>query len=862
MTVDSRAAIYLPAAIGSHMRPACRFPARYPLGCLASAPLLVLLLANAATAQTPQVAFDHNLTEGQQVTNTVRIIGLAITPGSTGYVEVSAGSQNLGRAAYPLSRTDVPNSGFILEIDTLKFPNGAYPIRASSFTASGTPIASATRNLKFSNVLPTGAIEQPAVRGAVTGVVNFTGWAVADRGYKRLELQVDGRFAGTADWGTPRNDIATLYPQFGIANSGFHGTVNLDQLGLARGYHRVLLVGIDGTNTRRQIAESEFLYTVGRTGKGSLEIPALGAQVTATGDLRVAGWTEGDRPAARADVYINDRFAGSSTAVTIARPDVSASIPGLKNVGGFDFTLPAFDLGHGRQRITVVVTDTAGQRANVDALTGPMYFEVGDTRRVFGAHLRPANDYASSISQYAAEAGAAPDVVMYFQPWRTASGVCSTFNEYPFLPDKVVASGARLMVTWEPLQDGAGSVMPGFTYASILAGAQDACIASYARQVKAFGAPVLVRLAHEMNGNSNNWTGIANGNDPQGFIDFYRKVVDMFRAAGANNARFIWSPDHASPPEVPAPASELKNYFPGNGYVDFIGVSGYNWGNDPLRGGGWVTAPQIFDNFLDLTLREFPGKPVMITEIGSVPGYAGFSRGDWYAEALGWFASRKDLKGIVWFNDFAFARTDEADFRLTNTPGLPKINAAEASRVKALIAAYRVTRDPGNYVTVSEFFAPSLNHYFRTAIAAEAATLKANPALGFQYTNKDFRAFQSDIIRPASTKPVCRFYGSISPGPNSHFYTADPDECASLKQAQASTPSGAPRWNFEEIAFAIDVPVNGACPASAPIPVYRAYNRRAAENDSNHRYTIDIGVYQQMLALGWQGEGIVMCSPA
>jgi hypothetical protein len=823
--------------------------------------LALLFLAQPSAAQSPQVAFDSNLAEGQQVANTIRMIGFAITPQSSGYVEIAVDAQNLGRAAYPLPRTDVPNSGFIMEIDTLNFPNGNHTIKASAFAATGAPVGSAIRTLRFANILAKGSIEAPVLRAPVAGEIAFTGWALANGGFKRLEIQIDGLFAGLADWGLPRIDIQQLYPEYGIANSGFRAVVNLAQIGLARGYHRVVLVGIDGTDTRRQIVDSEFLYTTGRAGKNSLESPAQGAQVVATSDLRVAGWTEGDNPATRIDVYINDRWAGASTAVTMPRPDVPASFAGVKNVGGFDFTLPAFDLGHGRQRVTAVVSDTAGQRANIDFFSGPMYFEVGDTRRVFGAHLRPQEDYAGAISQYAGEAGASPDIVMYFQPWRAASGACAAFNEYPFLPNKVKAAGARLMVTWEPLQDGAGSTQPGFTYASIMAGAQDACIAAYAQQVKDFGTPILIRMAHEMNGNSNNWTGIANGNNPQGYVDMYRKVVNMFRAAGATNARFVWSPDHASPPEVPAPASEIKNYFPGTGYVDFIGVSGYNWGNDPLRGGGWVTAVQIFDNFLNMIVREFPGKPVLITEIGGVPGYGSFSRSGWYTDTFNYLAARKDLKGIVWFNDFAFASTAQADFRITNTPGLPAVNAAEMATVRGLIAAYRGTRDAGTYVTVSEFFAPTLNHYFRTAIPEEIAALKANPGSGWQYTNKDFRAYlRSD--HPVSARQVCRFYGSFTIGPNSHFYTADAAECAALVQLAATTPANVPRWNFEENAFAIDVPVSGACPVSAPIPVFRAYNDRAVQNDSNHRYTTDLAVYQLMIARGWRGEGVVMCAPA
>jgi len=166
----------------------------------------------------------------------------------------------------------------------------------------------------------------------------------------------------------------------------------------------------------------------------------------------------------------------------------------------------------------------------------------------------------------------------------------------------------------------------------------------------------------------------------------------------------------------------------------------------------------------------------------------------------------------------------------------------------------------GTYVTVYEFYAPSLNHYFRTANVEEANALNNNPALGWQATGGDFRAYARND-HPGTSQPVCRFYGSLSPGPNSHFYTAEAAECDALKALQASTPVSQPRWNYEEIAFAVDVPVNGVCPQAAPVPVYRTYNQRALENDSNHRYTTVFAIYQEMVANGWKGEGVTMCAP-
>ncbi|MBK8739253.1 MAG: hypothetical protein IPM02_06720 [Betaproteobacteria bacterium] len=109
---------------------------------------------------------------------------------------------------------------------------------------------------------------------------------------------------------------------------------------------------------------------------------------------------------------------------------------------------------------------------------------------------------------------------------------------------------------------------------------------------------------------------------------------------------------------------------------------------------------------------------------------------------------------------------------------------------------------------------------------------------------------------------MCRFYGSITPGPNSHFYTALPDECAALKQLQASTPATEKRWNFESLDFVTTVPAGGACPAGT-IPVYRAYNGGFARGiDSNHRITTSQVALQQVVNRGWSNEGVVMCAPS
>jgi murein DD-endopeptidase MepM/ murein hydrolase activator NlpD len=167
---------------------------------------------------------------------------------------------------------------------------------------------------------------------------------------------------------------------------------------------------------------------------------------------------------------------------------------------------------------------------------------------------------------------------------------------------------------------------------------------------------------------------------------------------------------------------------------------------------------------------------------------------------------------------------------------------------------------------VYEFYNATLDHYFRTAAKAEADSL--GPTSGFLPTGDDFLALDRTRAGLAGAMPVCRFYGSTDPGPNSHFYTADPAECQALEDIQARTPASQPRWNYEETAFSAFLPVEGLCPQEAPFPIYRLYNGHVGETvkgvraDSNHRFTTLSSTYYRMAGAGWRGEGVVMCAGA
>ena len=163
---------------------------------------------------------------------------------------------------------------------------------------------------------------------------------------------------------------------------------------------------------------------------------------------------------------------------------------------------------------------------------------------------------------------------------------------------------------------------------------------------------------------------------------------------------------------------------------------------------------------------------------------------------------------------------------------------------------------PAVTATVIEFYNTNLDNYFITSNGAEAAAIdggSAGPGWGRTGNLFNFNA--------GGDTPVCRFYGGIAPGPNSHFYTVSTAECNALKALQATTPASQPRWNFEGLDFVSAVPANGACPAGKT-PVYRAYNNGLTRRvDSNHRITTNQAGIAAVVARGWVNEGVVMCAP-
>ena len=326
-----------------------------------------------------------------------------------------------------------------------------------------------------------------------------------------------------------------------------------------------------------------------------------------------------------------------------------------------------------------LVLGTAGSTSSTSSAASSEMF-LGTLGVTVGAHIVPTANYGNEIGALNALVGKKHGIVMYFLDWSQDFG--------PYLLNQIRAQLPSsdwpvIMLTWEP-QNGRQSLgcnqdyNPKIPLDSITSGVCDTYIRNYARALKARPERFLMRMGHEMNTTDYPWSGPNNGNDPSKYVNMYRHVRDIFTSEQATNVEWVWSPNYASNP--PQAWNDIDNYYPGDAYVDWIGLSGYNWYSTPGHTAPWRTFSDIYDTVLrDLTCTY--AKPQIIAEMGTIEGTSP-TKADWIADAYQKIPNYPFLRGVVYFNNYAGQNPLGADFRVTTYTGSG--NPSDPTRVNPL----------------------------------------------------------------------------------------------------------------------------------------------------------------------------------
>ncbi|CAN5149347.1 hypothetical protein BH11PAT4_BH11PAT4_6270 [soil metagenome] len=246
--------------------------------------------------------------------------------------------------------------------------------------------------------------------------------------------------------------------------------------------------------------------------------------------------------------------------------------------------------------------------------------------------------------------------------------------------------GRNLEITWQPWMAGVG-----IAFGDIAKGTYDTYIRKFARDVKSLGYQIQIAIAPEMNGWWSPWAiNGQKGRTNTDYINGYRRIVDIFNEEGSRKVSWIFAPN------VYEPGSWNSTYtfaelYPGDAYVTYNGLDGYNWGTN--GGGTWQSFEQVF-RYSYNALTAISDKQIIIMEIGCAE--QGGDKAAWIRDMFAGFKNFPKIAGFTWFN-----RNRDRDWRIHSTP------ASKLAFKKGAAAFFAPPANTGGSTTVKTTPTPS-----------------------------------------------------------------------------------------------------------------------------------------------------------
>jgi mannan endo-1,4-beta-mannosidase len=254
---------------------------------------------------------------------------------------------------------------------------------------------------------------------------------------------------------------------------------------------------------------------------------------------------------------------------------------------------------------------SAGPAYNVSKLLDPA------SGKFLGVEANGAPASLAPVRTFAAAASRKPDMIGEYISWKTSFDAQAVKKAWSY--------GALSYLVWEPY---------GTTVAAIAAGHSNAYITRFAVAVRALNLPVAISFGHEMNGYWYPWG--TKGTTPAEFVAAWRLIHGLFAGAGATNVIWIWNPNDI----YGVPNVQLKPYWPGNAYVNWVGITGYFY----------PTGPRNFATLFRPTMQEvsqFTDKPFFIAETSVQTGPVDVTC---LNSLLHGMIRHNDVLGLMWFN--------------------------------------------------------------------------------------------------------------------------------------------------------------------------------------------------------------------
>jgi len=224
---------------------------------------------------------------------------------------------------------------------------------------------------------------------------------------------------------------------------------------------------------------------------------------------------------------------------------------------------------------------------------------------------------------------------------------------------------SRSGLPWESALAPPGQIKaadPVYTMQRIIDGDFDAELSAWAQEAKSMDFPLLVEFGTEVNGDWFPWNGRWNGggsgdqygdpavpDGPERFRDAYRHIIGLFRDQGVDNITWVFHINSRSIPEVGW--NNMKAYYPGDAYIDWIGISVYG---AQFRDDEWETFTAILDQAYPELTAISPTKPLAVMEFAVAEYPQRGNKAEWIRQALQAIKSNRypRISAISYWNDY------------------------------------------------------------------------------------------------------------------------------------------------------------------------------------------------------------------
>lgn len=288
----------------------------------------------------------------------------------------------------------------------------------------------------------------------------------------------------------------------------------------------------------------------------------------------------------------------------------------------------------------------------------------GKALLMMGQTIQDINDYMEDFSEEPMPAGwsaywGIPEFRGVTDTYRNENG---SSHNHQWLVDRftnsVINSGLWMVGKWGIAQNTAD-------------GNYDKVIKKYCKWAKSIDRPIYLRIGFEFDGPHNEL-------EASEYVTAYRHIVDLMRKQGVENVAFVW---HSYIFE-PYKNYTLSDYYPGDDYVDWVGVS--------VFGLVYQAADLMAHGDAVLEFAKMHKKPVMVAEASPTSGIKPNDTEVWNSWFVNFFSVcyKKNIKAICFINanweSYSFPGVDWKDARLSNNKEVADAWFLETSKERYL----------------------------------------------------------------------------------------------------------------------------------------------------------------------------------